>query len=106
MTTQATQTAQRVRIGSDYITQGTQDAQMIRDLDPEMLDWIGARRGDVYVFETVEVTLTTEMAPTWLHGFTGQLVEKVTVRTEVVTASETLKLWRTPSRGFYWKATR
>ena len=98
-------TEKRVRDLFNVIAQTTSDTEAIANCEPEMLEWTGLRRGAVVTFETVLVTLVTEMKPNWRHGFTGQLQERTVSRTETVTEMKTCKL-RSKQGELYWQEVR
>ena len=93
----------RAVMGNHVITQATFEAEQLLALNPDALDHLGMRRGDEVTFETVDVTVTTELTKEYRYGYTGQTVERIKTRTEQVVATDTRKLWKTKGRGWYWK---
>ena len=92
----------RVREETEYISTTNFDTNSIYNCEPEWLDWTGLRRGAVVIFETIEVTLVTEMKPEWRYGFIGQLRERQVSRTEKVMHSKTCKLCSKKGQ-LYWR---
>ena len=77
------------------------DAEQIRALNPETLNWFGFRRGDLVTFSEVQVSVDIEVVREYRYGFSGQLVERQNNRRREVVSEKTLKLWKNGS-GWYW----
>jgi hypothetical protein len=80
------------------------DAKQIKELNLETLEWFSGQlfKGDCVEFRTVEIIAVTEKHSCWKHGYNGQKRDEVISRTENILSEETLKLWKTKKRGWYW----
>ena len=99
------------RARTAYMATGcTHDAREIYNLVPATwkypaaIEYLDLRRGDRVTFETLHVETETVFEREFRYGYTGQRVERAVSRTETVTETETLKLWHTKARGYYWIA--
>ena len=79
------------------------DAKQIHNLDAKTLYELNIRRGDLVEFSEVQITVETEMVPEYRFGHSGQKVERVITRSRKVLNSEMLKLWKSSTKGWYWK---
>ena len=102
MTTKTYTTTQVEIIGDSIITEDSPVAQALLELDADHIKWHRLRRGDIVCFRLIEVTAEIEEVPEYRYGWSGQLREQVTSKSEKIISEDTRKLWHTKVRGWYW----
>jgi hypothetical protein len=61
------------------------------------------RRGEQIIVREIEVTANIVTERCWRHGFNGQKREIVKNKKSKTLSEQSMKLWHTKKRGWYWK---
>lgn len=77
----------------------------LNDVDNEAVLRFSLHRGMIAEPRAVEITAEIVQEREFRYGWSGQLRERYTKRTErIIETGQRVKLWRTKARGWYWIA--
>jgi hypothetical protein len=85
------------------ITSNEHDVAALLNCDERAIAHFNLRRGDVLTIETVTITAEIVSEKEHSYGFDGLKRERAINKSEFIDATQTIKLWKTPKRGWYWK---
>lgn len=107
MTEKHTTTYQTTEVESNNVILTDIEQQAIEMKSLTDFDWYvrycNLRRGDIVIFRRIEITAEIETSREYRYGFSGQERERCASKTQRTLSEETLKLWKTKKRGWYWK---
>ena len=105
--TETYQEQQLLLIDDNVLLIGHDAEWALGNIDNEAVLRFCLHRGMIVEPRTVEVTAEIMQEREFCYGWSGQLRERCTKRTErTVETGQRLKLWRSKARGWYWIASK